>query len=120
MEQNTGRSLLCDVRKRPNSIRIYIDSAVRPHIGTDTGTVPTCGRSTRVGTGRVATNEIQFFKAVGQVKYGCIFVLLVKGQAEPLGVSILLIKGRPNTVVFCSALLKTADNNIVAGRCMAR
>ena len=44
----------------------------------------------------------------------------VKGQAEPLGVSILLIKGLPNTVVFCSALLKTADNNIVVGRCMAR
>ena len=75
---------------------------------------------TELEAGQGATNEIQFSKAVGQVKYGYIFVLLVKGQAEPLGVSILLIKGRPNTVVFCSALLKTADNNIVAGRCMAR
>ena len=57
--------------------------------------------------GRGATNEIQFSKAVGQVKYGCIFVLLVKGQAEPLGVSVLPGK---RTAKYGRILLRAIKN----------
>ena len=74
---------------------------------TDTRSVPTCGRSVRVGAGRGATNEIQFSKAVGQVKYDRIFVLLMKGW------QIL----KPNLCSHIKTEIFTAEKRFFATRC---